>query len=453
MSNENSSLTKRTKVSRRELLKNASLAAGLSALGGVWTAGEARASRSPNEKVNLAHIGAGGQGAGDLNQTSSHRLVNIVALCDVDDTRAANSFEKFPNARKFKDYRKMLEEVKEIDAVVVSIPDHSHAPAAVAAMSLGKHVYCQKPLAHSVSETRAMLEASRKHKVVTQMGTQNHRTYAPAVELIRAGVIGPVREVHTVTDRPAGWWPQGIAKPTTTEPVPPTLDWDLWLGVAQDRPYNSAYMPFVWRGWWDFGTGALGDMGCHLMDGPFWALNLKNPTSIQAECDPRLPDSGPNWSIITYEFPKRGNMPPVKMVWYDGGKKIPAEIIGDFKTDNGSVFVGDKGKLMVDHGNQTKLYPEAQFKDRKIGDMKQSGMPGVPVDRGHYYQWIEACKTGAKPDSNFEYSCPLTETVLLGNVALRAGKKLLWDAKKMCASNCPEADAYIRYQYRGGRKL
>jgi predicted dehydrogenase len=440
-------------VSRRELLKNASLAAGLSALGGVWSAAEARASRSPNEKLNIAHIGAGGQGAADLGHTSSHPQVNIVALADVDDTRAMYSFEKFEKARKYKDFRKMLEEGKDIDAVVVSIPDHMHAPAAIAAISLGKHVYCQKPLAHSVAETRAMLAAARKHKVVTQMGTQNHRTYGPAVELIKSGIIGDVREVHTVTDRPAGWWPQGVPKPTTTEPVPATLDWDLWLGVAQERPYNSAYLPFVWRGWWDFGTGALGDMGCHLMDGPFWALDLRDPTSVEAECEPRLPDSGPTWSVITYQFPKRGSRPPVKMVWYDGGKKIAPEIIEDFKTENGSVFVGDKGKLMVDHANSTKLYPLEKFKDVKIGEMKVSAVSGVPVDRGHYYQWIDACRLGGKPDSNFEYSCPLTETVLLGNVALRAGKKLEWDAKRMRATNCPEADAYIRYHFRSGWKV
>jgi predicted dehydrogenase len=441
-------------VTRRELLRNASLAAGLTALGGVWSEGEARASRSPNEKLNLAHIGAGGQGAADLNQTSSHPQVNIVALCDVDDARASYSFEKFPAAKKFKDYRKMLEEIgKEIDAVVVSIPDHNHAPAAVAAMTLGKHVYCQKPLAHSVEETRKMLETSRKHKVVTQMGTQAHRTYFPAVELIKSGIIGVVSEVHTVTDRPSGWWPQGIAKPTTAEPVPATLDWDHWLGVAQDRPYNSAYLPFVWRGWWDFGTGAMGDMGCHLISGPFQALDLRDPISIEAECDPRLPDSGPNWSIITWQFAKRGKREPVKLIWYDGGKKIPAEIIEDFKTDNGSVFVGDKGKVMVDHGNVTALYPKVKYRDVKIGDMKVGAVPGVPYDRGHYYQWIDACRTGGPTDTTFEFACPLTETVLLGNVAIRAGRKIDWDARKMRATNCPEADAYIRYHYRGGHRL
>ncbi len=374
-------------------------------------------------------------------------MVNIVALCDVDDARAAASFNKFPDVKKYKDFRKMLEQSKEIDAVVVSIPDHMHAPAAVMAMKMGKHVYCQKPLAHSVAETRVMQETARRHKVVTQMGTQAHGTYASTVELISSGAIGPVREVHIQTDRPSGWWPQGLTKPAESQTPPATLDWDLWLGVAQERPYNSAYLPFVWRGWWDFGTGALGDMACHLMDGAFWALNLKYPTTVEAEGDTLLPDSAPKWMIIRYEFPQRGHMPPVKLIWYDGGKKIPADITEGVKIENGSVFVGDKGKLAVEHTQTPRLLPESQFKDFKFPERT------LPRSPGHYIQWIDACRTGGRTDSNFDYACPLTESVLLGNVAFRTGKKLEWDAKKLRAANCPEADAYIQYHYRNGRKL
>jgi predicted dehydrogenase len=433
--------------SRRELIKNASMAAGLAAIGGVWTEGEAKASRSPNEKLNLAHIGCGGQGGGDLSNTSKHPMVNIVALCDVDDARAADSFKKFPDVKKFKDFRKMLEQVRDIDAVVVSIPDHMHAPAAVMAMKMGKHVYCQKPLAHSVAETRAMQEAARKHKVVTQMGTQAHGSYAPIVELIRAGAIGAVREVHTQTDRPTGWWPQGMTKPTESETPLSTLDWDLWLGVARERPYNKAYLPFVWRGWWDFGTGAMGDMACHLLDGPFWALDLKYPTTVESIGDALLPDAAPKWMEIRYEFPQRGDMPPVKLTWYDGGKKIPAELLEGEKVENGSVFVGDKGKIVVEHNTRYKLLPESQYKDYKAPE------PTLPRSPGHYIQWIDACRTGGKTDSNFDYACPLTETALLGNVAFRVGKKIEWDSKKMRATNCPDADAYIQYHYRKGWRL
>jgi predicted dehydrogenase len=342
----------------------------------------------------------------------------------------------------------MLEkEQKNIDAVVVSTPDHCHAVAAVMAMKMGKHVYVQKPLAHSVSEARAMLEAARKHKVVTQMGTQAHPTYARLVELIQSGVIGGVKEVHVVTDRPAGWWPQGQTKPTTVDAVPSTLHWDQWLGPAAQRDYNKAYLPFVWRGWWDFGTGALGDMACHLMDGPWWALKLTAPTSVEAVSDVFTPDSPPLWSIITYEFPKREDMPPVKVVWYDGKKLPSAELREGESMVNGSLYIGEKGKIIVEHPNPPRLLPKAQFEGFKEPE------PYLPRYGNHYKQWVDACVDGGETGSNFEYACPLTEAVLLGNVAIRTGKKIEWDAKKMRAKNCPEAEQYVKHHYRSGWSL
>ena len=332
-----------------------------------------------------------------------------------------------------------------MDAVVVRTPDHCHTAVAVMAMKMDKHVYCQKPLAHSVSEARAMLEVSRKHKVVTQMGTQGHPAYVRTVELIQSGVIGPVREVHVVTDRPI--WPQGMTKRPDPAPVPSTLNWDLWLGPAAEREYSPAYLPFVWRGWWDFGTGALGDMACHLMDAPFWALKLQYPTSVEAVSDGILPDSPPNRSVITYEFPKRGDLPPVRMVWYDGGKKPSAEMLEGQKLENGSLFIGDKGKLIVEHMGAPRLLPESKFADFSMPP------PTLPRVESHYKQWIDACRIGGVTGSNFEYACPLTESVLLGNVALRAGKKIEWDAKHLKAKNLPEADQFIQYHFRNGYSL
>jgi len=436
-------------LSRRELLQKAALASGLAALGGVWTERAARASRSPNEKLNVACIGVGGMGGADLSAVSSDPSVHIVALCDVDEARAAGAFNRFPSAKRYFDYRKMLEKEKNnIDAVTVSTPDHHHAPASVMAMKLGKHVYCQKPLTHSVYEARVMAETARKHRVVTQMGTQGHPSYTRLVELIQTGAIGPVSEVHVMTDRPI--WPQGIDRPTDTPPVPPTLHWDIWLGPAPERPYHPAYHPFAWRGWWDFGTGALGDMACHLMDGAFWALKLTHPTTIEAEGEPHHPESGPKWAIIRYEFPRRGDLPPVKLTWYDGGKMIPADLLEGVqlpKDFNGSLFIGEKGKILQPHGGEPKLLPEAAFKDF------QGPEPFLPRSPGHYKEWIDACRNGGTTGSNFAYAGPFTEAVLLGNVAFRVGKKIQWDARRLKATNCPEADPYIRRQYRKGWSL
>ncbi len=405
--------------------------------------------RSPNSKLNIAIIGAGGRGAGNLSAVASE---NIVALCDVDERRAAAAYDRFPKAKKYRDFRKMLDEMHaQIDAVVVSTPDHTHAVASVAAMKLGKHVYCEKPLTRSIYEARVMREVAREQGVVTQMGNQGHANTAArrAVEVIRSGVIGDVLEVHAWTDRPI--WPQGIDRPKDEPPVPKTLDWDLWLGPAPYRPYHPAYVPFKWRGWWDFGTGALGDMACHILDVAFWALNLVDPVSVEAEVsDNHKPETFPKWSIITYQFPKRGDLPPCKLVWYDGGKMPAPELAPGVKLPkNGTILVGTKGTLVTldAYGGKYKLLPEKEFEGFEPPEMK------LPVSPGHHREWILACKGEGEALSNFDYAARLTETVLLGNLAIWAGKKVEWDAKSMCSKNAPETNVIVRPEFRKGWSL
>ena len=433
-------------LTRRQMLRDTTLAAGLASLGGVWTDRAAARSQSPNDKLNIACIACGGMGASDLNAVSSE---NIVALCDVDDARAADAYKRYPNVPHYRDFRRMLDkEGKRIDAVTVSTPDHTHAVASVMAMRMGKHVYCQKPLCHSVSEARTMLRVAREKKLATQMGTQGHPTYFRLVELIQSGVIGQVQEVHAMSDRPI--WPQGMTRPTDTPPVPATLDWDLWLGPAKERPYHPAYLPFVWRGWWDFGTGALGDMACHILDGAFWALKLADPLTVEAEADVRLPDAGPNWSIVTWRFGARGSLAPVKVVWYDGGKTIPAELLDGVQLDkgfNGSLFVGEKGRILQPHGGAPRLLPESEFKDY------QGPEPFLPRYDDHYRNWIDACKSGGPTGSHFGYAAPMTEAILLGVIALRVPGVLEWDARGMRFRNSPVANRYVRHDYRKGWTL
>ena len=445
-----------TKINRRYFFFTTALAGGSLLLPGCATGtGSSVSARprriSPNEKLNIAVIGAGGKGSSDTDGCASE---NIVALCDVDEKTLNSRGEKYPNARKWRDYRKMLAEQKDIDAVIVSTPDHHHAPAAMMAMQMGKHAYVQKPLAHSVYEARAMAKAARRHKVATLMGNQGHsgEGVRRLCEVIWAGVIGPVREVHSWTNRPI--WPQGVERPAGSKPVPANLDWDLFLGPAPFRPYNDGYHPFAWRGFWDFGTGALGDMGCHLLDPTYSALKLVHPLSIEAESSGVNKETAPKWAIVTYQFPARKNMPPVKLVWYDGGKKPSNELLGlaaGVKSpDNGTLYIGDKGKMTTEtYGESPKFTPDSKVKE----------MPEVPKtlvrSAGHYKDWINACKgtplagTDFTP-SHFDYAGPFTEIVLLGNLAVRAGKKLDWDAENLRARNAPEVAQYIRRQYRAG---
>ena len=437
------------RISRRKLIQQAGLSAGLAGMGGVFSSRAAAQSKSPGEKLNIACIAVGGQGGADLNGVSSE---NIVAICDVDEGRLNAAGQKFPSAKRYVDFRKMLEDCKEIEAVTVSTPDHTHAVASVMAMKLGKHVYCQKPLTHDIHEARVMRDVARKQKVVTQMGTQGHSfaSYARLVEIIQSGAIGDVTEVHVWTDRPAGWWPQGVDRPSGSAPVPSGFHWDLWLGTAANRPYHPDYAPFKWRGWWEFGTGALGDMACHLMDPAFWALKLEYPTSVEAEGEPRKPDSAPLWSVIRYEFPRRGKLLPVRMMWYDGGKLPSVDILEGVtlpKGSNGSLFIGKAGKLAVEHAQEPRLLPESKFAGYKAPE------PFIPRSPGHYLQWIQACKTGSPTGSNFDYASVLTESVLLGNVAYRVGRKIEYDGKRGQVKNAPEAAQYLRREYRSGWSL
>ena len=425
------------RFNRRHMLRAGALA-GI----GFWVSGGAArgASKSPNEKLDVAVIGCGNRGAGNLGGVSSE---NIVALCDVDDRQAANAYKQFPKAQKFRDFRKMLDQVgKQIDAVVVSTPDHTHAPAAVMAMKMGKHCYCEKPMAHSVFEIRTMRRLAREKKLATQLGTQIHaeQNYRRVVELVQSGAIGAVGEVHV-------WFGGSYAgrdRPKETPPVPPELDWDLWLGPAPVRPYHDCYVPGRWRTWWDFGTGAMGDFGCHYMDLAFWALGLRYPTRVEAEGSPVHPEGTPAWTVVRYEFPGRNGSPPVKLTWYDGGKR--PEPVQQGKVPNWGtavLFVGQKGMLLADYG-QRKLLPEAQYAGF------EAPKPTIPDSIGHHQEWILACKTGSPTTCNFDYSGALSEAVLLGCAAYRSGKKLEWDARQMKAKDCPEVDRFIRPEYRQG---
>jgi predicted dehydrogenase len=408
-------------------------------------------STQANEKLNVAGIGVGGRGADDINGVASE---NIVALCDVDEKHAAQTFERYPQAKQYKDFRRMLDEMhQKIDAVVIGTPDHTHAPAAVMAMKLGKHCYCEKPLTHSVSEARVMAEVAREKKLVTQMGTQIHAesNYRRAVELVQTGAIGTVREVHIWL----GANFSGPPKPTDmSQPdapsdrpeVPQTLDWDLWLGPASYRPYHTAYAPFGWRYWWNFANGQLGDFFCHYCDLAFWALKLRHPITIEAE-GPVHPESAARWTIARQEYPARGDLPPVTLTWYHGGG-YPA-FVKEGKVPqwaNAVLFIGSEGMLIADYG-QHKLLPEEKYADFKRPE------PFIPDSIGHHREWVEACKTGGQTTCNFDYSGALTEAALLCNVALRAGKKLTWDAKNLKAIGCPEADAFLRREYRKGWTL
>jgi predicted dehydrogenase len=342
----------------------------------------------------------------------------------------------------------------QIDAVVVTTPDHTHAVIAKAALELDKHVYCEKPLTHSIQEARVLAETAKRHRVATQMGNAGHSSEGTrrVVELVRSGAIGPIREVHAWTNRPI--WPQAIDRPSERPPVPSALDWDLWLGPAPERPFHPAYHPFKWRGWWDFGTGALGDMGCHIIDAAFWALELGSPSSVEAECpDLHLhPETGPSWSIVRYEFCAAGHRPPVKLTWYDGGKLPPPELFDGHtpaKDSSGSLFVGAKGRLLVqrERGRGYILLPEQEFKDF------QPPKPTLPRSPGHHPEWIEACKTGKPCGTSFDYAGPLTELVLLGNVALRAGRKIDWDGPAMRTNSGSIDDIFIHRENRPGWAL
>ena len=417
---------------------------------------------SPNEKLNIAAIGIGGMGRGNLEACSSE---NIVALCDIDDEYAAHAFEAFSGARRYRDFRRMFDkEEKNIDAVIVATPDHTHAVIAMMAIRMGKHLYCQKPLAHSIYEVRKLTEAAREQGVQTQMGNQGHSSEHIRLlyEWIQDGAIGDIREVHTWSDRPVGGNPWSdfpvMKRPEETPPVPSTLDWDLWLGPAQYRPYHPIYHPLTWRGWWDFGTGAFGDMGCHIVDPAFWTLNLGSPTSVQATTthwEPGISDETyPRASIVRFQFPARGKMPPVKLTWYDGRLKPP--IPDDFEPGreigaNGAIFVGEKGNIMHgSHGaSDVRIVPESRMRDyRRPARTLRRVKDG---QGGHERDWVRACKDGVPASSSFEYGGPLTEMVLLGVLAMRMkDRRLEWDPVTLQITNDEEANRLVNPPYRQG---
>ena len=409
----------------------------------------------PSEKVNLAFIGVGSRGRQLVDGMRHH---NIVALCDVDAKHLGQEAQRCPGARKYKDFRKLLDwEGGSIDAVVIATPDHLHVPITTMALKMGKHCYTEKPLGHNVCEVRQLTRVAERYGLATQLGNTGHSSqiYRSVVQLIRSGTIGPIREVHAWCDNewddpprvPAPGNHRGRNRPQQTPPVPAELDWDLWLGPALYRPYHPTYHPMHWRQWWDFGNGRLGDMGCHLIDLPFTALDLKYPSTVEAHGPPPHPESAPPWLIGKWTFPAQGDRPPVELTWYDGNQrpKLPSGVTPPESSYPWYVLlVGTDGKLIAAMDG-FRLYPEEKFADIQ--------RPRLPQWTSHADEWLTACKTGTPTGTHFGYAGPLAETVLLGTVAYRAGQKLEWDAENLKVTNCPEADRLIRHAARPGWAL
>ncbi|MBN2128173.1 MAG: Gfo/Idh/MocA family oxidoreductase [Sedimentisphaerales bacterium] len=458
-------------LSRRGFLASAGAATAAFTILPSRAFGQNGAALPPSERLNVAGIGVGGMGKNNVANVAEAGH-NIVALCDVDFDYAGETFKQYPDAKVFRDYRKMLDDMADqIDAVIVATPDHTHAVIAMDAMKRGKHVYVQKPLTHNVWEARQLTEAARKYKVATQMGNQGHSSEEIRLicEWIWAGAIGDIREVWAWTNRPV--WPQGIevGRPEETPGAPDSITdagWDLWIGPQPHRPYHPAYHPWKWRGWWQFGTGALGDMACHILDPVFWALKLLYPSRVEAFHSTYF---GNDWNIenrnercprseiVYYTFPAREGMPEVKVTWYDGGmmpprpeELEPGRRMGD--KDGGALFIGDKGKLMCGcYGRSPRLIPESAMRDLMANRPEKT----VPrVEGSHEQDWLIACKGGRPASSNFDYSGPLTEMVVMGNLAVRnPGEQILWDGKNMKVANKPELDSMIREPYRDGWSL
>lgn len=428
-------------VSRRRFLQSAAAAT----LAGPVIS-RCRGEATPAAKINIACIGVGGKGWSDMQETSVGH--NIVAICDIDDERLNKAADAFPGAKKYNDWRQLLEQ-GDIDAVTISTPDHTHAPATAAAMQLGKHVYTQKPLTHDIYEARRLAEIAAEQKIVSQMGIQHHATrrLKLAVHAIQDGAIGKVSAVHAWTDRPGSFWKQGLERPETSDPVPPHVHWDLWLGTAPERPFVAGlYHPFHWRGWWDFGTGALGDMGCHILDPVVNSLKLGPPRTVRAEGPEPNPESGPLWCIVHYSFPgTEFTADTVNVTWYEAGKQPPRELFqapDDWAgSKNGVLFIGEKGNLFVGFPEMPELFPKEQFADYQWPDLQ---------DHNHYTEWTTAIAERGETSCPFSYSGPLTETVLLGNVAFRTQATIEWDSQNLKANGVPSADRFIRREYRNG---
>ena len=463
------------KLSRRDFVRTAAATAAFTIVPRYVLGG--RGNTAPSEKLNVAVIGVGGQGKHNTNALLQEADVQVSAICDVteeadysrfyyggtagrgpvknlidDYYKGKSATADYPPCAVYIDFREMLEKEKGIDAVLIATPDHTHATAAMAAIERGKHVYCEKPLAHSIYEVRRVTEAARKAGVATQMGNHGHssETIRLTCEWIWDGAIGAIREVHAWSHTGLDWAGFRMNRPDETQPIPAGMDWDLWLGPAPKRPYHIAYAPYNWRGWWEFGTGAIGDMACHNIDPAFLALKLGHPYSVEGSATNINSETTPFGSIVHYEFDARGDMPPVRMTWYSGGLMPPRpeeiepgrQLAGG---GNGILFVGDKGKLMAEGwGGSPRIIPENK--------MQQYKRPAKTLERskGHHRDWIDACKGGKQPHSGFDYSGPMTELILLGNVALRTGEKLAWNGKDMKATNCPNADQYIKPEFHNG---
>ena len=446
---------KRMTLSRRELLGGAAAAAAAFLVVPRHVLAQA-GTTPPSEKLNIAGIGAGGMGGGDINAVSGGN--NIIALCDV-DLRRASTIKKFPDAKVYRDFRKMFDEMeKQIDAVVVGTPDHTHAVAAMAAIKRGKHVYCEKPLAHSVGEVRALMKAAQEHKVVTQLGNQGHsfETIRLFCEWVQDGAIGSVHTIHCGCSA-VNSGIDALPRLKETHDVPAELEWDLWLGPAQERPYCPAYLPGRWRGWVPFGNGTLGDWVCHVVDPVFWALDLGAPKTVVAEAkgyDPKTQgDAYPKGDIITFEFPAKDKRGPVTLVWHSGTEKIPRakELEPERKgTDTGAYVYGDKGVIMYgSHGaGGVRIIPETAMKAYKLPEKT------IPRVKEHHDDWLRAIREGRKAGSDFSYGGPLSEIAMLGVIALKMpGTKLEWDAKAMQFTNCPAANPFVNPPYRQGWTL
>lgn len=438
---------------RRFMQTTAALGVGYWALGGIAP----RESRSAIEEIRFASIGVAGKGASDSADAGGRG--KMVAICDIDDQSLNKAAVRFEDAKKYNDFRKMFDEMeKSIDAVTVSTPDHTHAVASVAAMSRGKHCFTQKPLTKSIYEARLLAHLASKNKLATQMGNQGtaEKSLRTAAAVIKSGALGTVKEVHVWTNRPV--WPQGTDRPSEVQEVPAHIHWDLFIGPAEKRPYNAAYHPFKWRGWWAFGTGALGDMACHTLNMPYMALDLRDPVSVQAVTSGHNKETFPSWSVIDFQFPERNGRAALTFKWYDGGKKIdPAMLKGKELASSGCLVIGDKDSL----------YAPGDYAERTIDLLSGTELPKVEIvaSPGHFEEWVRAIKGGEPAMSNFpNYSGPLTETVLLGNLAVWAaagekgetevtGKKIEWDAAKLEAKNAPEVAHIVKPEYHNGYQL
>jgi predicted dehydrogenase len=451
-----------TGLHRRQFLQASSLAGF-----GIWVRGAGAAAKSPNDRLAFACIGVGGKGASDTDHVGA--LGDVIALCDVDAKRLQKKAERFGTAYLYDDFRKLLEDLApKLDAVVVSTPDHTHAAAAVMAMKLGKPVYCQKPLAHSPYEARLMRETAARMNVATQMGNQGTADpgFRAGVELIRSGVVGPIREVHVWTNRPFKYWKQApdiVARPDPM-PVPPFLSWNEWLGPAPERPYNTRYHPHDWRGFWDFGTGALGDMACHTANLAFKSLELDLPTRVSAQSSEINAETYPAWATITYEFPAHGDRPPVTLTWYegarDGKRNLPTPDLfhGKEPPDSGSLFVGEKGSIFSpsDYGAEQVLLPTDRFEGKHPhGSAEERPRQAHDSDAAQKAEWVRAIRAGDPKAawSNFDYAGRMTEAMLLGNVAVRVGQPIEYDGATGRVTNGDAAARYLRPEFRAGWNL